>query len=110
MMKSTNPEKIAAYDKQHGEGSYSHDLKEKLYKAYSPVKKNTSAMKLGGNVKKTAPPPPQRSRPSVTSISSMGSNNSSGGGESESSGIDNSRPSHTVPRGRDKAKTLGVLI
>jgi len=56
------------------------------------------------------PPPPQRSRPSVTSIPSMGSNNSSGGGESEPSGIDNSRPSHTVPRGRDKAKTLGVLI
>ena len=110
LMKSTNPEKIAAYDKQHGEGAYSHDLKEKLYKAYSPVKKNTSAMKLGGNVKKTAPPPPQRSRPSVTSISSMGSNNSSGGGELEPSGIDNSRPSHTVPRGRDKAKTLGVLI
>ena len=56
------------------------------------------------------PSPPRRSRPSVTSIPSMGSNNSSGGGESESSGIDNSRPSHTVPRGRDKAKTLGVLI
>jgi len=56
------------------------------------------------------PPPPQRSRPSVTSIPSMGSNNSSGGGELEPSGIDNSKPSHTVPRGRDKAKTLGVLI
>ena len=57
------------------------------------------------------PSPPRRSRPSVTSIASMRSNNSSGGGyESESSGIDNSRPSHTVPRGRDKAKTLGVLI
>ena len=111
LMQSTDPEKIAAYDKKHGEGAYSHDLKEKLYRTYSPVKKNTSAMKLGGNAKKTAPPPPQRSRPSVTSIASMGSNNSSGGGyESESSGIDNSRPSHTVPRGRDKAKTLGVLI
>ena len=57
------------------------------------------------------PSPPRRSRPSVTSIPSMGSNNSSSGGyESESSGIDNSTPSHTVPRGRDKAKTLGVLI
>ena len=57
------------------------------------------------------PSPPQRSRPSVTSIPPMGSNNSSGGGyESGSSGIDNSKISHSVPRGRDKAKTLGVLI
>ena len=57
------------------------------------------------------PSPPRRSRPSVTSIPSMGSNNSSGGGYgSESSGIDNSRPSHSVRRSREKTKTLGVLI
>ena len=34
LMKSTNPEKIAAYDKQHGEGAYSQKLKEKLYRIY----------------------------------------------------------------------------
>ena len=60
---------------------------------------------------KTAPPPPQRSKSSVSSISSMRSNNSSGGGYgSESSGIDNSKPSHSVPRDPSKAKTLGVLV
>ena len=34
LMKSTNPERIAAYDKQHGEGAYSQKLKEKLYRTY----------------------------------------------------------------------------
>ena len=34
LMKSTNPERIAAYDKKHGEGAYSQKLKEKLYKTY----------------------------------------------------------------------------
>ena len=34
LMKSTNPEKIAAYDKQHGQGAYSQKLKEKLYRTY----------------------------------------------------------------------------
>ena len=34
LMKSTNPEKIAAYDKKHGQGAYSHKLKEKLYRTY----------------------------------------------------------------------------
>ena len=34
LMKSTNPEKIAAYDKKHGQGAYSHELKEKLYRIY----------------------------------------------------------------------------
>ena len=57
------------------------------------------------------PSPPRRSRPSVTSIDSMRSNNNSGGGyESESFGIDNSRPSHSGRRSREKTKTLGVLI
>ena len=35
LMKSTNPEKIAAYDAEHGEGAYSKKLKDKLYKIYS---------------------------------------------------------------------------
>ena len=34
LMKSTNPERIAAYDKKHGEGAYSQKLKEKLYRTY----------------------------------------------------------------------------
>ena len=34
LMKSTDQKKIAAYDKQHGEGAYSQKLKEKLYKTY----------------------------------------------------------------------------
>ena len=34
LMKSTNPEKIAAYDKKHGQGAYSQKLKEKLYRTY----------------------------------------------------------------------------
>ena len=34
LMKSTNPEKITAYDKKHGEGAYSQKLKEKLYRTY----------------------------------------------------------------------------
>ena len=34
LMQSTNPEKIAAYDKKHGQGAYSHELKEKLYRIY----------------------------------------------------------------------------
>ena len=34
LMKSTNPDKIAAYDKQHGQGAYSQKLKEKLYRTY----------------------------------------------------------------------------
>ena len=34
LMKSTDQKKIAAYDKQHGEGAYSQKLKEKLYRIY----------------------------------------------------------------------------
>ena len=34
LMMSTDPEKIAAYDKKHGEGAYSHNLKEKLPRTY----------------------------------------------------------------------------
>ena len=34
LMKSTNPEKITAYDKEHGQGAYSQKLKEKLYRTY----------------------------------------------------------------------------
>ena len=34
LMKSTDPEKIAAYDKKHGQGAYSQKLKEKLYRTY----------------------------------------------------------------------------
>jgi hypothetical protein len=34
LMMSTDPEKIAAYDKKHGEGAYSHNLKEKLFRTY----------------------------------------------------------------------------
>ena len=34
LMKSTNPERIAAYDKKHGKGAYSQKLKEKLYRTY----------------------------------------------------------------------------
>ena len=34
LMKSTNPEKITAYDKEHGQGAYSQKLKEKLYRIY----------------------------------------------------------------------------
>ena len=34
LMKSTDPERIAAYDKQHGQGAYSQKLKEKLYRTY----------------------------------------------------------------------------
>ena len=71
--------------------------------------KNTPIASSQTKVK--TPSPPRRSRPSVTSIPSMGSNNSSGGGYgSESSGIDNSKPPHSVLRDRSKAKTLGVLI
>jgi len=35
LMKSTNPEKIAAYDAKHGQGAYRSKLKEKLGKIYS---------------------------------------------------------------------------
>ena len=35
LMKSTNPEKIAAYDAEHGQGAYKARLKEKLGKIYS---------------------------------------------------------------------------
>ena len=35
LMKSTNPEKIAAYDAKHGQGAYQAKLKEKLGKIYS---------------------------------------------------------------------------
>jgi len=35
LMKSTNPEKIAAYDAKHGQGAYRAKLKEKLGKIYS---------------------------------------------------------------------------
>ena len=35
LMQSTDPEKIAAYDKKHGQGAYSHNLKEKLFRTYS---------------------------------------------------------------------------
>ena len=35
LMKSTNPEKIAAYDAKHGQGAYRSKLKEKLKKIYS---------------------------------------------------------------------------
>ena len=35
LMKSTNPEKIAAYDDKHGQGAYQAKLKEKLGKIYS---------------------------------------------------------------------------
>ncbi len=35
LMKSTNPEKIAAYDAKHGQGAYQAKLKEKLEKIYS---------------------------------------------------------------------------
>ncbi len=35
LMKSTNPEKISAYDAKHGQGAYQAKLKEKLGKIYS---------------------------------------------------------------------------
>ena len=35
LMQSTSQEKIAAYDKKHGEGAYSKKLREKLEKTYS---------------------------------------------------------------------------
>ena len=35
LIQSTDPEKIAAYDKKHGQGAYSHNLKEKLFRTYS---------------------------------------------------------------------------
>ena len=34
LMRSTDQKKIAAYDKKHGQGAYSHKLKEKLYRTY----------------------------------------------------------------------------
>ena len=48
-MKSTNPEKITAYDKKHGEGAYSQKLKEKLYRTYGAG--------ASGQTQPTAPTP-----------------------------------------------------
>tara|TARA_Y100000004_G_scaffold116799_1_gene131327 strand:+ start:430 stop:2886 length:2457 start_codon:yes stop_codon:yes gene_type:complete len=120
LMKSTNPEKIAAYDKQHGEGAYSHDLKEKLYKAYSPIKKNTSpikkntsSMKLGENPKRSVPEPPSQPQSSVSQISATQARRNARRSTSSKkySGEANSiGPKHPVPRDSSKAKTLGALV
>ena len=48
LMKSTNPEKIAAYDAKHGEGAYSKTLKEKLHEIYSEEKINPLSLTLTG--------------------------------------------------------------
>ena len=52
LMKSTNPEKITAYDKKHGEGAYSQKLKEKLYRTYGAGARQTqpAASKPTGQV------------------------------------------------------------
>jgi len=45
LMQSTSQEKIAAYDKKHGEGAYSKKLREKLEKTYSTPSSGTVAPK-----------------------------------------------------------------
>jgi len=53
LMQSTSQEKIAAYDKKHGEGAYSKKLREKLEKTYStpsPSAPAATAIKSTGKV------------------------------------------------------------
>ncbi|ADO97356.1 putative bacteriophage-related transmembrane protein [Synechococcus phage S-SM2] len=48
LMRTTDPKKIAEYDKQHGEGAYSKKLKEKLNKLYSgQAPEQTQSMSTG---------------------------------------------------------------
>ncbi len=44
-MKSTDQKKIAAYDKQHGEGAYSKELQKKLNKIYPAAAKDPKVKK-----------------------------------------------------------------
>ena len=113
LMQSTNPEKIADYDKRHGEGAYSHKLKEKLYRTYSPIKKNTSSMKLGENPKRSVPEPPSQPQSSVSQISATQArrNERRSTSSKKYSGEANSiGPKHPIPRDSSKAKTLGALV
>ena len=70
LMQSTDPEKIAAYDKKHGEGAYSHNLKEKLFRTYGggqtqpPAPLSMSRATLSQSQKRLAAPM-QPTQPSV---------------------------------------------
>ena len=70
LMQSTDPEKIAAYDKKHGQGAYSHNLKEKLFRTYSggqtqpPAPLSMSRATLSQSQKRLAAPM-QPTQPSV---------------------------------------------
>ena len=70
LMMSTDPEKIAAYDKKHGEGAYSHNLKEKLFRTYGggqtqpPAPLSMSRATLSQSQKRLAAPM-QPTQPSV---------------------------------------------
>ena len=70
LMQSTDPEKIAAYDKKHGQGAYSHNLKEKLFRTYGggqtqpPAPLSMSRATLSQSQKRLAAPM-QPTQPSV---------------------------------------------
>ena len=111
LMKSTNPEKIAAYDKQHGQGAYSHELKEKLYRTYSGQATQPSALqvKLSSNQpqpKISAPQPPTPARNNVQVIKTGGSR---GGGESQQTANGSDLPVMNAGNGsKSKFTLLGI--
>ena len=111
LMLSTDPGKIAAYDKQHGQGAYSHELKEKLYRTYGGQATQPSALqvKLSTNQPQPKISAPQPPTPPSNNVQVIKSGGSKGGGESQQSSNGSELPAINAGNGsKSKFTLLGI--
>ena len=111
LMLSTDPEKIAAYDKKHGRGAYSHELKEKLYRTYGGQATQPSALqvKLSANQPQPKISAPQPPTPPSNNVQVVKSGGSKGGGESQQSSNGSELPAINAGNGsKSKFTLLGI--
>ena len=111
LMLSTDPEKIAAYDKKHGRGAYSHELKEKLYRTYGGQATQPSALqvKLSANQPQPKISAPQPPTPASNNVQVIKTGGSRGGGESQQTANGSDLPVMNAGNGsKSKFTLLGI--